>query len=39
MVEAGITDLRATLSIPEELSAATDFLAPIAQAFRQAVGR
>jgi probable F420-dependent oxidoreductase len=39
MAEAGITDFRATLAVPNELSAATDFLAPIAQAFRQAAGR
>lgn len=39
MVDAGITDFRATLSLPTELSAATDFLSPIAAAFRQAVGR
>ena len=39
MVEAGITDLRATLSIPEDGAAAEDFLTPIVEVFRQAVGR
>lgn len=39
MVEAGITDLRATLTLPTELTAATDFLSPVVEAFRHAVGR
>ena len=39
MVEAGITDLRATLTLPTELAAATDFLAPIVEGFRKAAGR
>jgi probable F420-dependent oxidoreductase len=39
MVEAGITDLRATLTLPAERSAATDFLSPIVEAFRKATGR
>ena len=39
MAEAGITDLRATLNLPGELQAATDFLSPIVEAFRQAAGR
>ncbi len=39
MIEAGITDFRATLPLPDDLSAATDFLAPVAQAFRRLAGR
>jgi probable F420-dependent oxidoreductase len=39
MVEAGITDLRATFTLPAERSAATDFLSPIVEAFRKATGR
>ncbi len=39
MVEAGITDLRATLDLPREFQAATDFLSPIVEAFRKAAGR
>ena len=39
MVEAGITDFRATLTLPDELQAATDFLAPIVESFRKAAGR
>ena len=39
MVEAGITDLRATLDLPREHDACLDFLAPIVQAFRSAAGR
>ena len=39
MVEAGITDLRATVALPTELQAATDFLSPIVASFRSAVGR
>ena len=39
MVEAGITDLRATVSLPTELQAATDFLSPLVASFRAAVGR
>jgi probable F420-dependent oxidoreductase len=39
MAEAGISDFRATLPLPSELDAATDFLTPIAQAFRKAAGR
>lgn len=39
MVEAGITDLRVTLRLPAERSAALDLLAPLASAFRKAVGR
>ncbi len=39
MAEAGITDFRATLDLPTELAAATDFLSPIVEAFRAAAGR
>ena len=39
MVEAGLTDLRATLNLPTEFAAATDFLSPIVEAFRKAAGR
>jgi probable F420-dependent oxidoreductase len=39
MVEAGITDLRATLNLPSQRAAATDFLSPLVAAFRKAVGR
>ena len=39
MAEAGITDLRATLDLPRERQAATDFLSPLVEAFRKAAGR
>lgn len=39
MVDAGITDLRATLDLPREFQAATDFLSPLVEAFRKTVGR
>ena len=39
MTEAGVTDLRATLQLPEELNAATDLLSPLVEAFRKAAGR
>jgi probable F420-dependent oxidoreductase len=39
MVEAGITDLRATLDLPQEFQAVMDFLSPIVEAFRKAAGR
>ena len=39
MVDAGITDLRIQLPIPEEEQAATDLLAPLVEAFRPAAGR
>jgi probable F420-dependent oxidoreductase len=39
MIEAGITDFRASLPIPAEHDAALDTLAPIAHAFREAAGR
>ena len=39
MVEAGITDLRVTLTLPSELAAATDLLSPIVEGFRAAAGR
>jgi len=39
MVEGGITDFRVTLPLPTELAAATDYLSPIVEAYRKAVGR
>jgi len=39
MVEAGITDLRATLALPNEFDATRDLLAPLVEAFRKAAGR
>ena len=39
MVEAGITDLRATVPLPREYDAAIDYLSPLAEGFRKAVGR
>ncbi len=39
MVEAGITDMRATLRLPEEQAACTDLLSPLVEAFRKAAGR
>ena len=39
MVEAGITDIRITLNLPNEEAAATDLLAPIVESFRKAAGR
>ncbi len=39
MVEAGITDIRITLNLPDEEAAATDLLAPIVESFRKAAGR
>lgn len=39
MIEAGITDFRATLPLPAEFDSAVDFLSPVAQAFRKAAGR
>lgn len=39
MVEGGITDLRLTVQVPTGFAAARDFLAPIVEAFRGAVGR
>ena len=39
MAEAGVTDLRATLQLPNELTAATDLLAPLVEAFRKEAGR
>lgn len=39
MVEAGITDLRATLPVPDEYDEALDYLSPIVEAFRKAAGR
>ena len=39
LVEAGITDLRASVSLPTEREAATDFLSPLVEGFRKATGR
>ena len=39
MVEAGITDLRATLNLPNEFAAARDLLSPLVESFRKAAGR
>ena len=39
MVEAGITDIRVTLSLPTEQAAVRDLLAPIVESFRKAAGR
>lgn len=39
MIEAGITDFRATLNLPAGLAAATDLLSPVVEAFRKAAGR
>lgn len=39
MVEAGITDIRITLNLPDEQAAVTDLLAPIVESFRKAAGR
>lgn len=39
MVEAGITDFRITLNLPNEEAAAADLLAPIVESFRKAAGR
>ena len=39
LVEAGITDFRAALRIPEDRGAATETLAEVVAAFRRAVGR
>lgn len=39
LVEAGITDLRASVSLPTEREAATDFLLPLVEGFRKATGR
>jgi probable F420-dependent oxidoreductase len=39
LVEAGVTDFRVALPIPGTLAAATEFLSPIVEAFRAAVGR
>ena len=39
MVEAGITDLRATLNLPGEFGAARDLLSPLVESFRKAAGR
>jgi probable F420-dependent oxidoreductase len=39
MMEGGITDFRATLPLPSELAACTDFLSPIVEGFRKAAGR
>jgi hypothetical protein len=39
MVDAGVTDIRLTLPIPEPLDEATDFLAGVVSAFRTVVGR
>ena len=39
LVEAGITDFRAQLAIPDDLSAATDYLTGVVAAFRKVVGR
>jgi probable F420-dependent oxidoreductase len=39
LVEGGITDVRVTLSLPDDRAAVEDLLAPIVLAFRSAVGR
>jgi len=39
MVEAGITDLRVTLQLPDAYQEALDLLAPLVTAFRKAAGR
>ena len=39
MIDAGITDVRATLPVPTEYNAALDYLSPIVEAFRNTVGR
>ena len=39
MVQAGVTDFRAYLPIPDDPSAAEDYLSGIVAAFRKAVGR
>ena len=39
LVDAGITDFRAQLRIPDDLDAATEHLAEVVGAFRAAVGR
>ncbi|MCP4244794.1 MAG: TIGR03619 family F420-dependent LLM class oxidoreductase [bacterium] len=38
-IEAGITDLRATLNLPAEFTAAQDILSPLVESFRKAAGR
>ena len=38
MAEAGITDFRATLQLPTERQACTDFLSPIVEGFRKVTG-
>jgi alkanesulfonate monooxygenase SsuD/methylene tetrahydromethanopterin reductase-like flavin-dependent oxidoreductase (luciferase family) len=39
MAEAGITDFRATLNLPNEEAAVQDMLSPLVEAFRSAAGR
>ena len=39
LAEAGITDFRANLPIPDDPAAATDYLSGVVHAFRKAVGR
>ena len=39
LVDAGVTDFRVTLAIPESLGEAIDFLSGIVEAFRSTVGR
>jgi probable F420-dependent oxidoreductase len=39
LVEAGVTDVRAGLSIPDDASAAQDYLSDVVQKFRTIVGR
>lgn len=39
MVEAGITDIRITLNLPNEQAEVTDLLAPIVESFRKEAGR
>jgi probable F420-dependent oxidoreductase len=39
MAEAGVTDMRITLNLPNEEAAVEDMLTPLVQAFRKAAGR
>ncbi len=39
MAEAGVTDMRVTLNLPNEEAAVEDMLTPLVQAFRKAAGR
>jgi hypothetical protein len=39
LVDAGVTDFRAGMSIPEARDAASDYLSGVVAAFRRTVGR